>query len=85
MLKNLNKNIVTVAVSEGKGASSISIHPNKAVEMIKEGMKKALKKDLSKNNIKLPEKFSLEIGYNFHGDAYKNSFILVLLKREKRV
>ncbi len=72
--KKLNDNIVTVAVSEGKGASSISIHPDKAIEKIKEGMKKALKKDLSKNNINLPDKFRLEIGYNFHGDAYKNSF-----------
>ncbi len=42
--KNLNKNIVTVDVSEGKGASSISIHPNKAIEKIKEGMKKSIKK-----------------------------------------
>lgn len=72
--KKLNKNIVTVAVSEGKGGSSMSIHPNKAVKLIKEGMKSALKEDLTNNKIELPKKFSLEIKYNFHGNAYKNSF-----------
>ena len=72
--KKLNENIVTVAVSEGKGAASMSIHPNKAVNLIEEGMKDALKGDLTKNKIELPKKFSLEIRYNFHGNAYKNSF-----------
>ena len=72
--KKFNKNIVTVAVSEGKGASSISIHPNKVIKLIKEGMKDALKGDLTKNKVELPKKFSLEIGYNSHSNAYKNSF-----------
>lgn len=69
-----NKNIITVPVSEGKGAASISIHPNKAIKLIKKGIENALKGDLTKNKVELPKKFSLEIRYNFHGNAYKNSF-----------
>ena len=37
-------------------------------------MKDALKGDLTKNKVELPKKFSLEIGYNSHSNAYKNSF-----------
>lgn len=72
--KKFNKNIVTVAVSEGIGAASISIHPDKAVELIKDGVRRALEGDLSKNKAELPEDFTLEVGYKYHGDAYKNSF-----------
>lgn len=69
-----NQNIVTVAVSEGKGAASTSIHPNRSVKLIKDGMEKALKGDFNKNKVELPRRFSLEIKYNFHGNAFKNSF-----------
>lgn len=72
--KELNENIVTVAVSEGKGGSSTSIHPNKAVELIRKGMEGALKQDLSKNIVDLPESFTMEIRYKWHRDAYKHSF-----------
>ncbi len=72
--KKFNENIVTVAVSEGKGAATKSIHPNKAIRLIREGMEEALRGDLSKNKVELPRKFSLEIRYNFHGNAYRNSF-----------
>lgn len=70
----LNKNIVTVSTLEGDGASSISIHPDKSTKLIRDGMKKALEGDLNKNKIVLPDKFILEIRYNFHGEAYKKSF-----------
>lgn len=73
-VKKFNKNIMTVPVSEGIGASSISIHPNKAIKLIKDGMEQALKGDLTKNKVELPKSFRLEIKYNFHGNAYKNSF-----------
>ena len=72
--KEINENIVTVAVSEGVGASSTSIHPNKAVELIKKGMAESLKKDFSKNILELPKKFTMEIRYKVHRDAYKYSF-----------
>lgn len=72
--KRFNENIITVVVSKGKGASSRSIHPNKSIKHIKVGMEEALKGDLAKNKVELPNKFSLEIRYNYHGNAYKNSF-----------
>lgn len=43
-VKSINKNITTVAVSEGRGGSSTSIHPDKSVKLIKEAMEEALKK-----------------------------------------
>ena len=72
--KKFNENIVTVATSEGIGAASISIHPDKSVELIRDGVRLALEGDLGKNKVELPEKFALEIGYRYHGDAYKKSF-----------
>ncbi len=72
--KKFDKNIVTVATNEGIGAASISIHPNMAVKLIKDGVKQALEGDLSKNKVELPKEFVLEIGYKCHGNAYRNSF-----------
>jgi len=72
--KALNENIVTVAVNEGLGNSTLSIHPNLAVRQIKEGVEKALKGDLNKCKISLPEKFELEIGYMVHTKAMSSSF-----------
>ena len=73
-VNRINENIVTVGVNEGVGNSSISIHPDMAVELIKKGVSKSLKKDLSKNIIQLPDKFKLEVDYTTHGKAYKSSF-----------
>ncbi|HHY09330.1 MAG TPA: amino acid amidase [Firmicutes bacterium] len=72
--KRLFPNITTVPVFEGVGAATINIHPDKSVELIREGMRQALAGDLEQNLIELPGEFSLEIAYNFHGDAYRNSF-----------
>lgn len=72
--KRLNSNIVTVPVFEGIGAATMSIHPDEAVKLIKKGMQEALAGNLTKNMLELPENFSMEIAYNFHGDAYRNSF-----------
>ncbi|QGU94078.1 amino acid amidase [Clostridium bovifaecis] len=69
-----NKNIRTVAVNEGVGASTISIHPDLAVEQIEREVEEALKSDLSLCKIKLPEEFYLEIGYVSHTKAYRFSF-----------
>lgn len=69
----LNGNIETVAVSQGVGGSSISIHPELAVERIREGAASAVKKDLSALKIALPEHFSVELRLRDHQDAYKAS------------
>ncbi|WBW95289.1 M55 family metallopeptidase [Oceanirhabdus sp. W0125-5] len=72
--KGINKNIETVAVMEGVGNSTVSIHPDVSVKKIEEEVTKALNKDISKCNIELPEEFVLEIQYVHHYDAYTYSF-----------
>lgn len=73
-VRNFNENIRTVAVNEGVGASTISIHPDLAVEKIEREVEEALKGDLSLCKIELPEEFHLEIGYVSHTKAYRFSF-----------
>lgn len=72
--KAFNNNIRTVAVNEGVGASTISIHPDLAVEKIEKEVEEALRGDLSLCITKLPEEFILEIGYISHTKAYRLSF-----------
>lgn len=72
--KRLNPNIRTVGVNEGRGASTISIHPDLAVEMIEKEVEEALKGDLSLCKIQLPKEFNLEIGYVSHTKAHRFSF-----------
>ena len=72
--KNLNENIETVAVKEGKGNSTINIHPELALDQIMEGVKKALLKDKFLCKIELPKEFNIEIRYRQHKDAYKRSY-----------
>ena len=70
----LNPAIGTVAVKEGIGDSTVSIHPELAIAQIKEGMAKALKSDLSKCLVTLPDHFSVDIQYKKHTKAYQYSF-----------
>jgi len=73
-VKAMNSNIRTAAVNEGIGASTISIHPELAVEIIEKSVEEALISDLSLCKLKLPEEFNLEVGYIVHSRAYKLSF-----------
>lgn len=70
----LCSNIVTVAVSEERGNSSVSVHPNVAVRMIHEGIKKALAKDFSEYQITLPKSFKVEIEFKEIFKAQQGSF-----------
>ena len=65
--RDLDKNIVSLAVKEGKGNSTINIHPELALDMIKDGVERAMNSDFDGSNIDLPEKFELEIRYKEHG------------------
>jgi D-amino peptidase len=67
-------NIATVAVSEGIGASSVSIHPNIALRKIKEAALGALSGNLASCKIALPAKFEIEIMYKDYKRAYRASF-----------
>ena len=66
--------IATAAVSEGRGASTISITPKVAQGMIREGVAAALKGDRSRCQVKLPESFVLEVTFNNPIDAYRKGF-----------
>ena len=72
--KKINPNITTVAVNEGKGSSTISIHPTKAIKKIQSTAKKALSGNFSKSKLQLPSKFEMEILFKDSRKAYKNSF-----------
>ena len=64
----------TVAVMHGAGSSTVSIHPHLAVEHIRAGVEAALKGDVSKCRVPMPDHFSVELRYKNHADAYHASF-----------
>jgi D-amino peptidase len=72
--QNLIPQVTSFAVKQGIGDSTISIHPQLAVEKTKEGVQKALQGDLSACLIELPDHFHVEIRYRDHADAYHASF-----------
>jgi len=73
-VKGINSNIVTIPVKEGVGDSTVNIHPELALDLIKSGVQDSLKKNLYLCNICLPDEFLLEIKYKKHYDAYRKSF-----------
>jgi D-amino peptidase len=73
-VKATNANIGTVAISEGKGPSTISLSPKAACAKIRAGVEKALNGDLRKSLVKLPKRFVLEIEYSNPVNAYKASW-----------
>jgi len=66
--------ISSVSVKQGKGNATINIHPDLAIERIRETVKKALSQDLKKCMVKLPDHFQIEIAYKEHIKAYAASF-----------
>ncbi len=69
-----NPRITTVAVKEGIGNSTVSLHPQVAVDEIRQGTVKALKGDLSQCRMGMPAHFAVEIQYRRAFDAYRNGF-----------
>ena len=65
-MNKINPNIETVAVSEGRGRGSISIHPNKALKLIKEAACRAMKKPAGDCMFPLPERFKVEVSFKEH-------------------
>lgn len=66
--------IKSVAVKQGVGNSTISIHPNLAIARIRETVVQALEGDLSACLPPLPNHFLLEIHYRPQTKAYEISF-----------
>jgi D-amino peptidase len=72
--ERLNPGMVTVAVSEGIGRSTISVAPSVARANIKAGVKKALGLDRGKLLLPVPEVTVLEVVFNNPTDAYRASW-----------
>lgn len=71
--KEFNPGIETVAVNEGIGGATVSINPEYACELIKEGVKNSLK-HISSCRLAIPEKFEVEISFKDHKDAKRASY-----------
>ena len=71
--KKLVPEIETVAVKKGLGGATLNIHPDKALVLIKEGVKRALK-DLEKYKIPQQDKPKLEIRFKDHKDARRAGY-----------
>jgi D-amino peptidase len=72
--QSLIPNLRSVAVMQGAGRSTTSIHPHLAVEQIRTGVETALKGDVAKCRIQMPDHFSIEVRYRNHASAYHVSF-----------
>lgn len=64
----------SVAVKEGFGGLTKSIHPDLACRRIREGAEQALRQDLTNALCTLPNSFKLEISYAHHPVATRKSF-----------
>jgi D-amino peptidase len=63
-----------VAVKHGVGNSTVNIHPHLAAERIRAGVETALKGDMSRCRVPMPDHFAVELRYRKHADAYRVSF-----------
>lgn len=66
--------LTALPVMQGVGGSTISIHPHLAVEQIRAGVEAALRGDLSRCRVPLPERFALEVRYKSHAKAFAAGF-----------
>jgi D-amino peptidase len=73
-IKECNAHITTLAVKEGIGGSTISMHPQKALKEIKKRVAQTLQSEIALCKLPLPDTFELEIAYRRHETAYKKSF-----------
>lgn len=60
---------LTVPVSEGVGNGSVSLHPQRAVELIREAARNAMALDRAACLYPTPDRFEVEICYRQHHDA----------------
>jgi D-amino peptidase len=64
----------TYSTFKGRGLSTESVHPESAIEEIRNGMEASLKGDLSKLLRDIPERFKVEIEFKQPPHAYRKSF-----------
>lgn len=76
----------TVAVNKGTGNGTMSVHPQKAAELIEQAVERALNGDARACLFPMPEHFRMEVNYVKHHEAYAASFYPgAELKDEKTV
>jgi len=66
--------ITTVAVKEGSGASTINIHPSRALERIRTSVAHALQGDVTHCHMPLPDHFELEVEFRSQARAFQYGF-----------
>jgi D-amino peptidase len=71
---DLNPHIRTVAVNEGVGGASISIHPRLALARIQAAAAAALAGDPAACALELPDRYDLALEFQQHELAYRASF-----------
>ena len=73
--KALIPDIIAVPVQEGLGAATISLNSGRAIDLIRAGAEEATADEYYKKcQVNMPEAFEIQVGYQSHIDAYKNSF-----------
>lgn len=72
--QELHPAVITAPVKEGRGASTVSLQPQYACDLIREKAELSLKRDLSGARIALPHEFEIEICYHDHTEAEKMSW-----------
>ncbi len=71
--KELIPGITTVAVNEGIGGATVSMHPKAAVKAIREAAEKAVK-NAQNCAVPMPDRFDMVIRFREHQKAYSRSF-----------
>jgi D-amino peptidase len=66
--------LTTVAVMEGTGEATSSIHPALAVERIRSSVESALKGDVARCRVPMPQHFAAEVRFKGHTNARQASF-----------
>lgn len=66
--------ITTVPVSEAYGGASISVHPDRAVGMIRDGMERAVQGDPARCRIELPSYYQVEVEFKEYDRAHRGAF-----------
>ena len=72
--RDLHPGLHTVAVKDGFGGRTRNLHPHVACQRIRTEAEAALKQELAKAKIALPEHFVFEVEFKEHPDAVRRSF-----------
>lgn len=65
---------LTVPVNEGSGNGVISLHPDVAIDRIREAAAQAMALDPESCRVKLPDRFEIEVTYREHALARRNGY-----------